>query len=553
MRLLRRSARTFRAPAPGRRGRRPEAPGSTARAVLGLLALCAALAAAGACATGGGAGGRGPRPAAGGPPNLVVILADDLGWGDLGAYEQRLIRTPRLDRMAAEGARFRHFYSAAPLCPPARDALLTGRHTGHTDVRLAGVLAPDSPAAPRYLPRLLAGAGYVSGMFGKWGMGRVGTGADGRAEVAAGPPEGAGFAEFLGAIHHRDAQSQELPPFPVEPGDVPVHPRLWALRGGATREEPAERVPYTGEAYVAAALDFVRRHRDRPFFLYLPLTVPHPELYLPADDPAWSGYLDAAGESVFPETPWPGDERYRRPNPRPRATYAATITRLDRDVGRVLDLLDALGLAERTVVVFTADNGPHRAGGLGDPGFFDSTGGLAGWKGNLFEGGIRVPAVVRWPGTVAAGRVVDEPLALWDLLPTFLELAGVERPAGIDGLSFAPLLRGEPQRAHDAAAPLYWETFAGFRGQAVRLGRWKLMRRLLESADDHTRLVDVEADPGETTNLAARPELCPVYLELARLLNAARTDPGGEFSFPPLREECPAPGRADSPPPRSRS
>lgn len=211
----------------------------------------------------------------------------------------------------------------------------------------------------------------------------------------------------------------------------------------------------------------------------------------------------------------------------------------DRDVGVLLDLLDALGIGRRTVVVFTADNGPHRAGGLGGPGFFDSTGGLAGWKGNLSEGGIRVPAIVRWPGTVAAGRVVDEPLALWDLLPTFLELAGLEPPKGIDGLSFAPLLRGGKPPEHDAASPLYWESFAGFRGQAVRLGRWKLLRLALKTADDRTLLFDLETDPGETTNLAGRPELCPVYLELARLLDSSRTDPGRTFSFPPLREECP--------------
>ena len=486
---------------------------------------------------------RGPeRPR---PPNLVVILADDLGWGDLGVYGQRLIRTPRLDRMADEGLRLTDFYSAAPICPPAREALLTGRHTGHTRVRaFDGVLEPDSAAAPRYLPRFLASAGYATGMFGKWGMGSYEVGEGGRARVTAGAPERLGFAEFLGTMTHRDAHTYTLPPYPLRPGDEPIHGRLWTIRNGATREARTSRVPYTQDAYLAAALEFVRRHRDRPFFLYLPWTLPHAELYLPADDPAWAGSLDSAGRSLFPEVPWRGDRTFRRPNPRPRATYAAMVSRLDRDVGRLLDLLDALGLAEDTVVVVTSDNGPHSAGGIGGPAFFGSTGGLAGMKNTLFEGGIRVPAIVRWPGTVAAGRVADEPLALWDLLPTFLELAGVGRPGGIDGLSTVPLLRGGEQPGHGAASPLYWESFAGFRGQAARLGRFKALRGRLEAPDDRVRVYDLVDDPGERNDLAAdlaqRPELCPVYLELVRILNAARTDPGGRLSFPPLREQCSA-------------
>jgi arylsulfatase A-like enzyme len=504
-------------------------------------AATVALVAAGAASTQ-------PPPTAR-PPNLIVILADDLGWGDLGVYGQLLIRTPRLDRMAEEGVRFRQFYSAAPICPPAREAFLTGRHTGHTRVRTSGVLPRDSAAAPRYLPRFLAGAGYATGMFGKWGMGAYEVDADGRARVTGGAPERLGFARFLGPMTHRDAHTYTLPPYPLQPGDEPIHGRLWRIRNGATREDRAARVPYTQDAYLAAALDFVRRNRDRPFFLYLPWTLPHAELYLPADDPAWAGYLDAEGESVFPEAPWRGDRLFRRPNPRPRATYAAMVTRLDRDVGRLLDLLDALGLAENTLVVFTSDNGPHGAGGLGGPGFFGSTGGLAGMKNTLFEGGIRAPAIARWPGTVAAGRVVDQPLALWDLMPTLLELAGVERPAGIDGLSLAPLLRGEPQPYHDASSPLYWEAFGVARGQAVRFGRWKALRLRPAAPDDRVRLFDLLADPGETTDLArdlaARPELCPIYLRLVRILNTARTDPGGGLSFPRLRERCPPPGLPD--------
>ncbi len=520
---------------------------TAASALLLLLALASLSAASGQPAPlSVSIAGPAPDPSstlgrAGGPPNFIVVLADDLGWGDLELHGQERISTPNLTRMALEGATFCQFYSAAPVCPPARDGFLTGRHTGHTGIRVAGVLPADSAAAPRYLPRLLAGAGYVTGVFGKWGMGSYVLEADGSARATGGAPERLGFAEMLGTMTHRDAHTYTLPPWPLAPGDERIHPRLWTIAGGRTREAALGAVPYTQDLYLARALDFVRRHRDRPFFLYLPWTIPHAELYLPPDDPAWDGYLDAAGVSVFPETPWPGDRLYRRPNPRPRATYAAMVTRLDRDLGRLLDLLDELGLSERTLVVFTSDNGPHSAGGIGDPAFFESAGGLAGAKRSLFEGGIRAPALVRWPGTVAAGRTIDEPAALWDLLPTFLELAGgVAPPAGIDGLSLAPLLAGEAQPPHDEAAPLYWESWDGFRGQAVRLGRWKAVRTRIRDAGDPVRLFDLAADPGEADDLAGDPALCGVYLRLVGLMNESRTDPGG-FAMPPLALECPAP------------
>lgn len=473
-------------------------------------------------------------------PNFVVVFADDLGWGDLELHGQERISTPNLTRMAVEGATFCQLYSAANVCPPARDGLLTGRHTGHTGIRLQGVLPADSPSAPRYLPRHLAGAGYATGVFGKWGMGSYTLEPDGSARVTGGAPERLGFHEMLGTMTHRDAHTYTLPPYPLGPNDERIHPRLWTIAGGRTREAQLGPVPYTQELYVRRALDFVRRHRDRPFFLYLPWTIPHAELYLPPDDPAWDGYLDASGRSVFPETPWPGDRLYRRPNPHPRATYAAMVTRLDRDLGLLLDLLDELGLSEHTLVVFTSDNGPHSAGGIGSPAFFDSAGGLSGAKRSLGEGGIRVPGLVRWPGTVAAGRTIDEPVAAWDLLPTFLELAGVAAPpAGVDGISLAPLLAGEEQRPHDEQAPLYWESWEGTRGQAVRLGRYKLLRTRIAGANDPVRLYDVEADPAEQEDLAGDPALCPVYLRLVRLMNESRVDPGG-FRMPPLALDCPA-------------
>jgi arylsulfatase A-like enzyme len=469
-------------------------------------------------------------------PNLVLIFTDDLGWGDLGAYGQRLIATPELDAIAEEGLRFTQFYSAAPHCQPARASLFTGLHTGHTEVRFQEAMSADGPL----LSQLLQASGYATGMFGKWGMAEV----DARDVPVRAAPSAVGFDAFAGQLTHRDAQVHYLDAPPAPPG-TPEHPYypdvrqfLYQIRDGRTVPLALPPSRYVPEELIQRALAFIGEHRDRPFFLYLPLTLPHAELVVPAGSLA--PYLDAAGRSVFPEIPWRprlDGVGYDRHNPHPRATYAGMVSRLSRDVGRLLARLDNLGLAEDTLVLLTSDNGPHDAGGIGGPAFFGSSGGLSGMKWSLREGGIRVPLIAWWPGHVAPG-VTAEPAALPDLFATLTDLAGLTPAGPRDGVSLRPLLAGE---ATPADRPLYWETWnprADYR-QALRLGRHKLLRRVGGGVE----LYDLEADPGERHNFAASPAHCPLLLELKALANAARVpprhNPGGRYDLAPLPLRCP--------------
>lgn len=473
------------------------------------------------------------------PPNFVIVLVDDLGPGDLGSYGQPYIRTPRLDAMAAGGLRLTRLYSGDAWCPVTRESLLTGRHSGHTALRNGGVVPEDSDGQPRYLPRLLRLGGYATALFGKWGLGAYDRLPD-PAVATGGRPSEVGFDELLGAMTHRDAHTHELPPYPQQPGDQAIHDRLWEIVGGETVEAADADVPFVQEDVMLAALDFVTRHSAEPFLLYLPFDTPHAEYYLPEDDPAWLAYLDEDGVSLFPESPFAGNALFRRPVPQPKATYAAMVSRIDRDVGRLLDHLAALGLAESTLVVFASDNGPPGDAEYNNPDFFGSAAGLRGLKWDLFEGGIRVPGIFYWPGRIAPGRSA-EPYGLWDLAPTLLELAGLEAPAGMDGVSLVPLLDGLPPTPHDASRPLYWETWNGtFQGQAIRHGSLKLMRTGFTSPAGPVALFDLALDPGEQTNLADEPEHCEQLLELIGMLAAARTPPpGGGFVVTPLAEACP--------------
>jgi arylsulfatase A len=428
-------------------------------------------------------------------PNIVFIIADDLGYGDIGPYGQTRIQTPHLDRMAREGVRFTQFYSGSPVCAPARSTLMTGQHTGHTPIRGNKPAPPIGqeplPAEAVTLAEVLKEAGYVTGAFGKWGLGGPGT---------EGSPIRQGFDEFFGYLDQSRAHfyypeflfhGEERAPLPGN--RVRPDPRLegagWVV----------ERGVYSHDTIAAAALDFIERHRDRPFFLYVPFTIPHAELEAPAD--AYAPYVDASGQSVFEERPYPGE--HYGPQPMPRATYAAMITRMDRDVGRILDKLKELGLDRKTIVFFTSDNGPHREGGH-DPEYFDSNGPLRGIKRDLYEGGIRVPMLVWWPGTVPAGATSDHVWAMWDVLPTLAELAGARVPEGIDGLSMVAALTGRgrpPEHRY-----LYWEFYEQGSRQAVRVGRWKAVRQPMLTGP--IELYDLENDPGEQRDVAAEhPEI----------------------------------------------
>jgi arylsulfatase len=454
------------------------------------------------------------------PPNLIYILADDLGYGELGSYGQAHIRTPHLDRLAEQGMRFTQHYSGSPVCAPSRCTLLTGMHTGHAEIRDNDEMSArgdvwNDPALEGQRPlsdgavtlgELLQDAGYVTASVGKWGLGWVGS---------EGDPNRQGFDHFYGYICQRIAHNY-----------YPTH--LW--RDGEKEVldnelfSPHQRLPddadptlassydaYRGNDYAMDsltedALAFVRENRDRRFFLYLAYPVPHVALQVPDED-----VREYAG--AFEETPYRGDKGYL-PHPTPRAAYAAMITRMDKDIGRLMAQLAELGLDDDTLVVFTSDNGPSWVGGV-DREFFDSSGGLRGRKAQLYEGGIRVPMIARWPGHVPPGSVSGHVSAFWDVLPTFAELAGAPIPAGIDGLSMVPTLLGRPdeQPAHEL---LYWEHARSH--QAVREGDWKALRK---HPGGPIELYDLATDPAEQHDVAASHP--GIVARLTALMHEART------------------------------
>ncbi|MHC4398716.1 MAG: arylsulfatase [Planctomycetota bacterium] len=408
-----------------------------------------------------------------GRPNIVFIMADDLGYGHLGCYGQTKIRTPNIDRMASEGTRFTQCYAGHCVCAPSRSTLMTGHHTGHTSVRANGGGAPLVPEDVT-VAEVLKQVGYATGGFGKWGLGDHGT---------TGVPYKQGFDQFYGYLHQVHAHF--------------YYP--WFLWRNDRRHELPEN---TGEQHAVfshdlianEALDFVRRHKEGPFFLYVPFTIPHFELLVPQDS-----FEEYAGK--FPEpTPYVDARKHYADQPAPRATLAAMITRMDRDVGRILDLVKELGIDDNTLVFFTSDNGGYRLA----PELFQGNGPLRGGKGSFYEGGIRVPMIVRWPGHVEAGQTDDFIWAFWDVLPTLADLAGATPPPGIDGISVAPRLLGKDQKQPDR--PLYWEKIPQGRGgtppwsQAIRWGKWKAIR---EKPHLPTELYDLSRDIGETTNIAA--------------------------------------------------
>jgi arylsulfatase A-like enzyme len=432
------------------------------------------------------------------PPNIVFILADDLGWGDLGCYGQRWIRTPNLDRMAREGTRFTDAYAGCTVCAPSRSVLMTGFHMGHTSVRAntGGIpLRPEDVTVAEVLKQ----AGYATGCFGKWGLGDIGT---------EGVPWKQGFDEFFGYLHQVHAHFY-YPPYLWE------NDRKFPLPGN----QDGKRTTYSHDVIAERALDFIRRHRDRPFFCYVAFTIPHLELLVPEDS------LAEYRGKIPEDKPYRDPRNHYAPQDYPRAAYAAMITRMDRDVGRILRLLAELGLESSTIVFFTSDNGG--AGRLWGDEFFQSWGPFRGHKQNLYEGGIRVPMIVRWPGRVPAGRVSDFAWSFQDFLPTAADLAGIKPPAGIDGISVLPTLLGQRQSPHPY---LYWElprydsktgTFPDpVPMQAVRMGHWKAVR---PKPGGPVELYDLARDPGETTDLAARmPDL---RRKLEELMAQARTPP----------------------------
>jgi arylsulfatase A-like enzyme len=437
---------------------------------------------------------------AGTPPNVLIVQADDLGYGDLSAYGQARFRTPALDRLAAEGIRFTQYYAGSTVCAPSRTTLMTGLHTGHAWIRgNGGMPGGDVPLRPEdvTMAEVLGDGGYRTAIIGKWGLGQPGT---------TGEPNRQGFEYAFGFLDHRHAHRQ-------------FTDHLWRNGERVTTDLARD---YVNDLFTQEAAAFMSRRDPRPFFVYLNYTVPHAELRVPSDSLA-------EFHARFPETPFVNPAADQRPTgarpdaptlgyrsqPEPHAAFAAMIVRMDRDIGRLVDSIRSRGLARQTLVLFISDNGPHEEGG-GDPAFFKSTGGLRGIKRDLYEGGIRVPMIAWWPGTIPAGRVSHHPWAHWDVLPTLAEIAGTRAPNGLDGLSMARALRGAPQPTHDF---FYWEFHERGFQQAVRMGRWKALR--LRPADP-LELYDLESDPRETRDVAARH--ADVVATMESYLRTARTE-----------------------------
>ena len=470
-------------------------------------------------------------------PNIVFILADDLGYRELGCFGQKKIRTPNIDRMAAEGIRFTQHYAGNAVCAPSRCVLMTGLHPGHAWVRDNREVQPEGqapiPAATVTLAKLLQQQGYVTGGFGKWGLGGPGS---------EGEPLKQGFNRFYGYNCQRQAHNY-YPTYLWDNDrrvtlDNPAFSPYQKLLPGADPNDPANYRKLTGKQYAPdliaeQARRFIRENKDRPFFLYFPTTVPHLALQVPEDS-------RAEYEGQWPDPPYPGGKGYL-PNRAPRAAYAGMVTRLDREVGRLMDLVKQLGLDERTIFVFTSDNGPtyNRLGGS-DSEFFDSAGVFRGLKGSLYEGGVRVPMIVRWKGRIEPGQTSDRVTGFEDWMPTLLDLAGAKSavPKNIDGLSFAPTLWGQQQPPR----PFLYREFPSYGGQqSVRVGDWKAIRqKLLPRGRNakptlHTELYNLRDDPSEAHDVSAEhPE---IVAKLEAIMRAQHT-PSREFPFRPLDEQA---------------
>ena len=454
----------------------------------GLGALGAAAAGCSLKREGGPEGLASAGPGVSRRPNIIFILADDLGYGDVGCFGQKRIQTPRLDRLAAEGVRFTQAYAGSTVCAPSRCCLMTGLHTGHAHVR-GNALVPLRPEDVT-VAELLKAAGYATGIVGKWGLGEPGT---------TGVPNRQGFDYWFGYLNQRHAHN-------YWPTHLYRNEERVPLKNVVPKEDKSgagvasEKVEYSHDLFAREALAFVEKHRAEPFFLYLAFTIPH------ANNEAGREGMEVPSDEPYSDQPWPQAQK----------NHAAMITRMDRDVGRLMDRLKDLGIDQDTLVIFTSDNGSHHEGGA-DPAFFGSSGPLRGIKRDLYEGGIRVPTLARWPGRIAAGTVSDHAWAFWDFLPTACDLAGVAAPKGIDGISFVPALVGKPQREHEY---LYWEFHEGGFNQAVRMGRWKAVRRA--KGPGKTELYDLSTDLGEKSDVAA--DHADVVARAETLFVTARTD-----------------------------
>ena len=467
-------------------------------------------------------------------PNIVLIMADDLGYSELGSYGQKLIQTPHLDQLAKQGMRFTRNYAGNAVCAPSRCVLMTGKHPGHAWVRNNSEVKPEGqrpiPESEVTIAEILQSAGYVTGAFGKWGLGNPGS---------VGDPNNQGFDRFFGYNCQRHAHSY-YPSYlwsdekRIELNNNPPVPGHASLADGADPADPASYDIFKGQDYAPdrineQALAFIRENKERPFFLYYPTVIPHVALHVP--DEELRPYLAKKWED--PPFTRSGGYGYT-PHFTPRAAYASMITRMDRYVGRILDLLKELELEENTIVVFTSDNGTTHLKQEVDYDFFQSVKPLRGLKGSLYEGGIRVPLIVRWPGKVEAGSINSFMTGLEDWLPTLLAMTGLEEktPDNIDGISIAATLSSHRQ----ARRPFLYREFSGYGGQqAVWMANWKGIRQNMlrkNNADPlKIELYNLATDIGESKNVAAEnPKL---VARMRQLMNQQHT-PSELFPIRPL-------------------
>ncbi|GAB3005978.1 arylsulfatase [Niabella terrae] len=444
-------------------------------------------------------------------PNIIFILADDMGYGDLSCYGQQHFETPNIDRLAREGMQFMQHYSGTAVCAPSRSVLMTGQHTGYTPIR--GNRTGDGkvgflPDATFTLAEMLQAKGYATGAFGKWGLGPVGS---------EGDPNKQGFDEFYG-YNSQSLAHNYFPDF------------LWHNSQKVVLKEnmPDKKTTYSPDLIQQQALAFIDSNRDRPFFLFYPTIIPHAELVAP------EAYMNKFRGKLLPEKSYKGaqygDRNFRKggyeSQPEGHAAFAAMINLLDDQIGQILNRLKQYGLDSNTIVIFSSDNGPHLEGGA-DPDYFNSNGPFRGYKRDLYEGGIREPMLVRWPGHIQPASRTNLMSAFWDMMPTVADLLKIDRPEQLQGVSLLPTWLGQTgQQQHEY---LYWEFHEKGGRQAIRKGAWKLVvYNVLHPEKRKIQLFNIDEDPGEKTDLAAH---YPDKLrELESLMRASRI-PSPRYPF----------------------
>ena len=436
-------------------------------------------------------------------PNIIFIMADDLGYAELGCYGQKKIKTPHIDQLAAEGMKFMNYYTGSAVCAPARCNLMTGKHAGHAFIRnnhevggwdtFKGQL--PLPAGTPTVASILKQKGYTTGAFGKWGLG---------APNSTGDPLNLGFDRFFGYNCQRHAHNL-YPKFLID--DRKEYPLEGNTRGLTGKH-------YAPQVIADKMLEFVEQNKDKPFFVYYPTVIPHLALQIPEEELAQ--YKDK-----WPETPYNGKSYL--PHPTPKACYAAMITFMDRQVGRLTKLLKRLGLDDDTIIMFTSDNGTTHIKNQVDYEFFESVGPLRGLKGSLYEGGIRVPMIARWPEKIEPGTVTDHLSAHYDIMATLADVVGAKPSGDTDGISFLPALLSHPG-GQDKHEFLFWD-FAGYGGQiAVRMGKWKgIKQKVRENPAAPLELYDLEADISEQNNVA--DEHPDIVSKIEKIILAERTRP----------------------------